>query len=165
MKCQAMDIEMRRQKEFEECRLRYSKVLGKAWGDESKRKAAEDKAKRELKTKTTDILPSLFQSQFKVTSPRSPKSQRRGSLASQTEIQKQQTAEVSFPASLLFSMVLYFFWMVETYLWVFSSANDIEMLFEWNTPIEPCVIVLSCHVEMREGKPPMNIIYKRATAN
>lgn len=59
MKCQAMDVEMRRQKVFEECRLRYSKVLGKEWGDEAKRKAAEDKAKREHGTQT-DFLPNTL---------------------------------------------------------------------------------------------------------
>ena len=70
MICQAMEVEMRRQKVFEECRLRYSKVLGKEWGDESKRKADADKAKREISTHTTDILPGIFQSQLKPGSPR-----------------------------------------------------------------------------------------------
>lgn len=60
MKCQAMDVEMRRQKVFEECRLRYSKVLGKEWGDEAKRKAAEDKAKRDSRSQSR-VLPIDFQ--------------------------------------------------------------------------------------------------------
>lgn len=55
-----MNVEMRRQKVFEECRLRYTKVLGKKWGDEAKRKAAEDKARRDHQT-ITEILPTNFQ--------------------------------------------------------------------------------------------------------
>lgn len=88
MKCQAMEVEMRRQKVFEECRLRYSKVLGKEWGDEAKRKAEADKAKRELGTKSADILPGIFQSQLRSGSPRSR------SRTSSGSVQLERNAEI-----------------------------------------------------------------------
>jgi len=40
MKCQAMNVELHRQKVFEECRLKYTRVLGSEWGEEAKVKAA-----------------------------------------------------------------------------------------------------------------------------
>ena len=51
MKCQAMSVEFRRQRLLEECAQRYSKVLGKEWGDEAKRKVAQVGAKRDFGAK------------------------------------------------------------------------------------------------------------------
>lgn len=40
---------------FEECRLKYTKVLGQEWGEEAKRKAESVKVRREIGTQTKPI--------------------------------------------------------------------------------------------------------------